>query len=540
MNRITYLFKNIKIVVARVLFCLIYFSLPIKVLSQSIIYPLEFFEDISLTPNALSDYSFPISTSNREAQAFFDQGLQLYYSFDKLDAARSFRQAQSADPNCAICYWGEAIAWGANLNRPMSMREAPRAYLAINKAKENIKYSNEKEASLIRALDVRYISNYTYSSRKNLDQAYANAMRDVVEKYPNDTDIATIYAHALFLLDEVINDLTFDNSRFLRLFELLQDSLSKNELHIGACHLFIHAVASTNQANLGEECAHFLSETPAGVSHMIHMSSHIWIAQGKWREAVESNLRAIEIDQISETGEGYSVLPIHNLEMLIFSAIMDGQKKLALETAQDLYALAQNPTYYLLTLIRFGHFDDISVEINMRENTVEKSIWYFSQGYAALKKGDMDNTKLFLSNLEKQLEEPRTQFRGNDSRFVIGALAALLKGEIELTKNSFNTAINYFTSSVSFYDQLDFGDPDILPFSPRHWLGEAYLLDGEFILAKETFKEDLAQHPANGWSLMGLLNAYKNLEMPLELEAVKLQFNQQWSRSDVVLESSKF
>src|SRR5262245_32718246 len=91
-------------------------------------------DPIPLYTTALGPFHRPISTKNTEAQAFFDQGFQMEYAFARLDAIRSFREAWKRDPQCAICYWGEAWAWGSYLNGPTSAEQSPFAYAAMQKA----------------------------------------------------------------------------------------------------------------------------------------------------------------------------------------------------------------------------------------------------------------------------------------------------------------------------------------------------------------------------------------------------------------------
>src|SRR5262245_42254857 len=91
-------------------------------------------EPIQIFKTGLGTFTRPASSTNKEAQAYFDQGFQMMYSFAKPEAVRSFREAWKRDPECAICYWGEAWAWGSYLNAPMSAEEAPHAYAAAQKA----------------------------------------------------------------------------------------------------------------------------------------------------------------------------------------------------------------------------------------------------------------------------------------------------------------------------------------------------------------------------------------------------------------------
>src|SRR6186713_428160 len=158
-------------------------------------------EPITIFANGLGTFARPISSTNQEAQAFFNQGFQMMYAFAKPEAVRSFREAWKRDPNCAICYWGEAWAWGSYLNAPMTSDEAPHAYAAIQKAKSLIANADVKERALIEAMTTRYVESFQADKRVEQDRAYAEAMRGVSERFADDLDIVTLYADALFLLE---------------------------------------------------------------------------------------------------------------------------------------------------------------------------------------------------------------------------------------------------------------------------------------------------------------------------------------------------
>ena len=159
-------------------------------------------QPIELYKSGLGTFTRQISSSNKEAQAFFDQGFQMMYAFAKPEAIRSFRESWKRDPNCAICYWGEAWAWGSYLNGPMSADEAPHAYAAIQKALTlKDKQASAKERAFIDAMAVRYVEKFDPEKRVDQDKAYAEAMGRVADAYPDDLEAATLHADALFLLE---------------------------------------------------------------------------------------------------------------------------------------------------------------------------------------------------------------------------------------------------------------------------------------------------------------------------------------------------
>src|SRR5712671_1226472 len=316
-------------------------------------------EPIKLYTVGLGSFTRKISSSHKEAQAFFDQGFQLTYAFAKLDAVRSFREAWKRDPECAICYWGEGWAWGSNQNTPMSAAQSPFAYAATQKALALKDKATPKERAIIDALAVRYVKDFDPKTQVEQDKAYADAMRKVYELYSNDLDAATLYADALFFLEPRYGKRDAGSPSMKRLLAILESVLTKNNLHPGACHLYVHATESTEWAGKAEKCAEFLGKSIPGASHINHMPSHTFNQVGRWGDSVRANLEAWHSDLKADVGEGFAIYPEHNLHMLLFAASMDGQGALAMQAGKDYAKLTGDASFQAMTLTRFGRFDEV-------------------------------------------------------------------------------------------------------------------------------------------------------------------------------------
>ena len=182
-------------------------------------------DPIPLYTTGLGPFHRPISSKNKEAQAFFDQGFQMEYAFARIDAIRSFREAWKRDPDCAICYWGEGWAWGSYLNGPMSADQSPFAYAATQKAISLRDKASPKERAFIDALAVRYVKDFVADKRKEQDQAYADAMAKVAAQYPDDLDAITLYADALFILEPRRGTRDVNAPNIKRLHSVLESAL---------------------------------------------------------------------------------------------------------------------------------------------------------------------------------------------------------------------------------------------------------------------------------------------------------------------------
>lgn len=478
-----------------------------QALAQEVDYPDSFAEPIGLHPESMGNFHYPISSDVELAQQYFDQGWQLMYAFAKEEAARSFFAAHEADPDCAICYWGEAWAWGSYLNGAMTTAEAPRAYNALQQALAHIEHASPKEADIIRSLQPRYIENYDPAERRAQDQAYADSMAELAAKYPDDLDLRTLYADALFLLEERRGYRSLDDPNVQRLHGVLLAILEEDIRHPGACHLLVHATESTPTPELAAPCAIYLGNSIPGASHINHMPSHTWNEMGLWHDAVRSNTIAWHSDQKAAIGKGFAIYPTHNLTMLYYAASMGGESASAIQAAKDLAKLNNNTAMWAMALVRFGRFDEV-LDLDERPNgDVNEAMFDFSQGYASLKEGDMDRAKSVQADLEELTETTTARFRFHDGADIIGTLAHILAGEIAWTEGNMEAAAASFRTATDYYDNLNYDEPEPLPFSPRHWLGAAYLQLGAYDNAEREFRLDLEDHPHNIWSLYGVQQA---------------------------------
>ena len=495
-------------------------------------------DPIPLYTVGLGPFHRKISSSNREAQAFFDQGFQMMYAFAKLDAVRSFREAWKRDPECAICYWGEAWAWGSYLNGPMSAEQSPFAYAAAKKALALRAKATPQEQAFIDAIQVRYVKDFDPKTRVEQDKAYAEAMRQVYERYPDDLDAGTLYGDALFLLEPRRGTRDINAPNIKRLHAVLESVLNRNPKHPGACHLYVHATESTVRPDLAEACAVFLGNTIPGASHINHMPSHTFNEVGRWGDSVRANLQAWHSDQKADYGEGFAIYPDHNLHMLLYAASMDGQGAIAIQAGKD-YAKRTNDTmYHVLTLVRFGRFDEVLEVTKRPEREIPGASWDFAQGYAYLRTKQPDFARVYLERVKKTADSAKAQFRTHSAKELLGVLAGILEGEILRDAGDLPGAIAAFERAVAADDALDYDEPEPIPFPARHWLGAALLEANRPEDAERVYRDDLADHPHNGWSLLGLQQALEaqNRQDP----DVAADLEKSWSRADTWIRASRF
>ncbi len=372
----------------------------------------------------LGNHTHPVTTRSPLAQRYFDQGFKLVYAFNHAEAVRSFRQASLIDPDCAMAYWGQALALGPNINAPMSPEHARQAYEAIQLALRSNASNSERD--YINALARRY-SRDEGQDRKALDSAYADAMRELAARYPQDDDAQTLYAAALMNL-RPWNYWQGDGKSYPETAEVvpvLEAVLQRNPNHMGANHYYIHAVEATGSPERAIPSAERLQAEVTGAGHLVHMPAHVYIRVGRYADASEANVRAIAADEDYITQcRAQGIYPLgyypHNIHFLWASSSMEGRSQVALDAAQKVASkvevgkLDDIPSWAriftvipLYAKVRFGKWDEILQEKSPLVNRpFYTGIWHYARGLAFTAKGQTGSARQELARLHKLASDP--------------------------------------------------------------------------------------------------------------------------------------
>ena len=478
--------------------------------------------------HGLGNYTYRVSTEHAEAQRFFDQGLILAWGFDHKEAERSFRHAARLDPKCAMCFWGAALVAGPNINAPMDAASVPDAVEAIERADELKEETEPHEQALIDALRTRY-TNEPPEDRSELDRAYAQAMHRVVERFPDDLVIAQLYAESLMDLhpwDYWQSD-GEPQPWTPEILEVLEGVLRRDERAIGANHLYIHAVEASRTPERATQAADTLANLIPGASHLVHMPSHIYIRTGRYREASDANRRAIEADRGYITQcRAQEVFPLmyhpHNWHFLWVTSALEGKREAALEAAREVQSktkpdLMANPEFvtmqhYYVTpyyaYVRFGMWDEaLAAPAPAEELLYPRAMRHFMRGMAHAAKGRGEQAREELALLEplatNEALKNVTVWGINSAFSLVGIATELLRGEIDVRENNYDTGIPHLQRAVELQKGLNYDEPPDWPFPLRHYLGAALLEAGKPREAETVYREDLDEYAENGWSLFG-------------------------------------
>lgn len=501
----------------------------------------------------LGSHQFPVSTRNAEAQRFVNQGLNLAYAFNHAEARRAFREAARLDPTLAMAWWGQALVLGPNINAMMEPNEEPHAYELAQKAKSLAGAASAREQALIEALLMRYSGDPEH--RKANDRAYAQAMREVHNRFPRDHDIAMLYVESMMDLrpwgywmpDGTPHEGTAE------IVALTEAVLLENPVHPGALHMHIHLLEPTPMAARAEASADKLLTLMPAAGHMIHMSSHIYQRVGRYADAIRSNQMAVQADEdyIAQC-RAQGLYPMayypHNIHFLWFAAMFDGQQHMALEAARKVASKIDDATLASMpmlagfrvvpywTLVRFERWREILAEpAPPADSAFLTGAWHYSRGVALTATGKLDQAKRELAALEETLNDKSLHqplFSPNTAHAILAIGAPALTGEIAAAEGRYDTAVAALELAVRREQALVYTEPAEWAFPPSHALARVLLQAGRAAEAETVYWQDLKAHPENGWALHGLGQALRAQRKDALAAIVAARFAKAWARAD--------
>jgi tetratricopeptide (TPR) repeat protein len=522
-------------------------------------------DNVALFFEGMGEWHFPITTKDTLVQRYFNQGLILAYGFNHAEAARSFYYAAKLDSTCAMAYWGYAYVLGPNYNAGMESEHYIRAFNAIQKAQQYAKINgSDIEVDLIEALSRRYVKDAP-EDRYALDQAYADAMKAVYQKYPTNADVSTLYAESLMNLHPWdLQDANGEDKEWTpEIIEVLEKCMALHPLHPGAHHLYIHAVEASNRPERALHSAQLFDKGLVPSSgHLVHMPSHVYIRTGDYHLGTLANIRALSIDSLYiATCNAKGIYPIayypHNQHFMAATATLEGNSKWAIYAAEELQKklnsiLMREPGwgtiqhYYTIPIhvyVKFGLWDKILKTPNeFPDLAYPAAIWHYGRGMAYLHKGRLSEAKAELKALasiaaDESLKEV-TIWDINSAFDLVQIAYKLLQAELFASEGNIANGIQLLQEAIHIEDGLNYNEPPDWFFSVRHNLGAMQLAQGLYHEAILTYQEDLRRLPKNGWALRGLMEAYTALNQKQELKSVAQQFKQAWRTADVELQSS--
>ncbi|MFD1141112.1 tetratricopeptide repeat protein [Larkinella insperata] len=501
-------------------------------------------------------YSYPISTRQDSAQFYFDQGLTMYYSYHMKESMASFKEAARLDSTCAMAWWGQALAGGPYYNAAHSYQlpaEMPAILARMNALSAD---ASPKEKRLIQVMTTRYSADPTDSQRSGLNQAYANATRQLITEY-GDPDSKMLYVDAVMLLHAW--DFWHTDGRpkawTQEVIDLSKSVLATHPDHPAALHYYIHLTEASHQPQVALANADKLKSLFPGVAHMVHMASHEYQRNGLYPQGVQVNDRAdanlVKYDSMAPHLNLVKHSP-HYFAVQTYCALTGGMYQVsvsdALRCRQSVSPVATN-TYdqYLymlpsLSLVRLGKWNEVlATEPPTETWTYAVVLDHFSKGMALVGTGKLTQAQSQLRLLLARLQDPILEKRRipfNAPLPVARIAGHILEASIQFATKQQPQALVSLQRAIDLEDQLIYTEPADWPLPARQFLG-AYLLKMQRPQEAETvYRQDLIHNPGNGWSLVGLHQALTKQGKKARLAQVEAGFKKAFSGAEQIPPSS--
>src|ERR1700736_591586 len=506
----------------------------------------------------LGDLHHPVSTSNAQAQQFFDQGLRFIYAFNHDEAARSFERTAELDSKLAIAYWGVAEAVGPNYNDPASADRFKAAHEAIQKAADRSANASPSEQAYIQAMAKRFPADPNSDLRKAAEE-YRDAMRQVATRFPDDLDAATLFAESGMNLHPwgLWHPEGTPEAGTDEIVATLESVLKRDPNHLGAVHYYIHTVEASTSPERALAGANRLASLAPGAGHIVHMPAHIYIRTGDYEAAVKTNEQAAEVDRayLKATGE-QGIYPMmyysHNLHFVAMCGAMNGRYAEARKNADllaanvRLHVKEMPPLEGFLTIpmaveVRFHHWNEIlkmpAPDPAMKATT---GFWHFSRGLALAGTGKVSEAEAAYKIVsDAQAATPPDEIFNapinNKTKDILEIAKDVLGAKIAMANKDTSGAISQLREAVAIQDTLKYGEPPDWFFPVRESLGAALLMTGDAVGAEKVFREDLERNPRNPRSLWGLRQALLQQKRDYDAGFVQKQFDASWKGGSAAL-----
>jgi len=510
----------------------------------------------------LGGVTYKITTANALAQSYFDQGLRLTYAFNHSEAQRAFRKAQKLDPDCAMCFWGEALVLGPNINLPMQEDAVAPAVAAAEKARMLAPKATPREQALIAALSTRYTKD-AKADRAPLDAAYGLAMEKVAAQFPDDNEIAVLYA-------EAVMDLSpwnywqpgggTPNQQSAPIVPTLERVLARDPNHPGAIHYYIHAVEASDRPERAEPYADRLRGAIPGAGHLVHMPSHIYYRVGRYLDALADNKTAIGVDEkyLTATNAPMGVYRLgyypHNVHFVLASAQMAGDGPTVIAAAEKLGGLIPDEAARGIALVQpvkaapyFAHalFSPPATVLALPDPgdaiPYVKAMWHYARGIAYAAQGDFIGAKAEASAIATLENGDFTLLKsaGIPAQDVLALARTVIEARIAQRQGDKAAAIDRFERAAALQDGLSYMEPPYWYYPVRQSLAVALMQAGRFDEAEEQFQRALKRAPNNGWSWYGLAELYKARGKADQASKLEADLAKTWIGDRHLLELSK-
>lgn len=501
----------------------------------------------------IGDYSRKVTTRSSEAQLWFDRGLVWTYAYNHELAIDCFQKALEHDPGCAMAHWGIAYAIGPNYNFEWWMMDPATKATALETAFDSTQSAlalasgiTAPERALIEALPARYPRREPIKKQEPWNDAFAAAMKTVYDAFPDDIDIATVYAEAIlnqtpWKMWDIQKNTAAEGADTLEAQSVLEKFVDTPEgrAHPGILHLYVHLMEMSPTPEKALVACDHLRELVPDAGHLIHMPTHIDVQCGEYRDVVHWNQKGIEADLRVAEQQGrmnfYTAYRIHNYRFAIYGAMFLGQYEPAMAAALDIIRevpeellrqdsppmadfMESNISMKTHVQIRFGCWHDIIAEPLPENQDLYcycTATLHYAKGVAHAALGNVAQAEEERARfMEARAKVPKSRHQHNNRCIdLLDVAEQMLDGELEYRKENYDVAFAHLRKAIELEDALPYDEPWGWMQPVRHALGALALEQGQIAVAEQAYREDLGLagnlpraciHPDNIWSLKGL------------------------------------
>lgn len=507
---------------------------------------------LGLMEDEFGNSTIKLASESSQAQRWFNQGLRLAWGFNHEDAIAAFRAAQEADPTCALCYWGEAFAWGPNINAPMPPEAVAPAFAALAQAKMLEDRADELGQGLIDALAKRYSAD-PGADRAALDLAYADAMADLASRFADHDEVQVLFADSLMNLqpwDYWEADKHTPKGRTAEQVAALERVLARNPTHVAAIHLYIHTVEASTTPQRAEPYADRLAAKAPSAGHLVHMPAHIYYRVGRYLDSLEANKAAVGVDealftQAPSAGMYRYVYYPHNVHFVLVSAARAGDGPTTLAAAEKLTTILSDDLARQFGVVQaikqapyfaqadFGDPDQVLALARPSGGMpwVDAS-WHFARGAAAVRKGELETARQevqALAEIAKVHDFADIEAQMVPASEVLSIAQSVLQGRIARAEGRADEAVGLFEQAAALQDKLPYMEPPYWYYPVRQSLGAALLEAGRPKEAVAALEASLDDAPNNAYALRALALAQEALGDPTAAASATARFDGAWA-----------
>ena len=501
-----------------------------------------------------------IRTSNPQAQAYFDQGMDYLFAFNHDEARRSFEHASALDPKAAMPLWGVALAVGPNYNDiDIGHAREQQAVIAIARARELAKAGPANERDYVQTLSQRYGTDAKHDLHVQ-GERYSKAMAALVASYPNDLDAATLYAESLMDLNpwKLWGADGKPAPGTETIVATLEGVLRRDPNHIGANHFLIHAVEASPHPAEALASAKRLETLAPAAGHLVHMPAHIYQRVGNFDGSATANEKAILADQayfdaqhLKPAGQMYyDMYYVHNIHFLASACSMEGNEACT-DRAAD--ALVQHVTpafakdkiveWFLPTqpwmLVRFGEWKKIlAAPAPPPEMAMLGAMWHYARASALLGSGRLPEAmreRDALAQAARTISPATLPDFNNPAPAALSLALTVLDARVAEARAQRAEGIDDWRKAVALLDGFAYNEPADWYYPVRESLGGALLRDGRASEAEAVFRRDLELNPGSGRSLYGLWQSLAMQHRDRDAAQAKASFEAAWKHADTTL-----